>query len=447
MSNVLSLLTEPWAILPEKKAEMDAIYITHLRGDKIDLKALEARLGRPLGNQREYEVVNGKAVVPVEGPIAKRMSLFSSISGGSSTAKIKEQFDLALSDPSVREILLYVDSPGGAVDGTKALADYIFESRGKKPITSFIDGLGASAAYWIAAAADKVYVKDATTMVGSIGVITTHVDTSAQEAADGIKTTVIHAGKYKATGHPHAPLSEVDKGIMQDRLDAMYSIFVDDIARYRGVSVDVVLKDMADGRVFMGLDAVEQGLVDGVATVETILSASNTTNGPRASVEALPTNGPKETPMDEIKMTAEELESKLQAARSEGATAAATAERERIKAILDLSAPGQEAIVQKLAFEGNNSPGDAALALNAITKKTLAAQDQALKTEAPEPLPTGPAQPTAATPDPLKERWDASEQVRSLYGGDYAKYESAMKKTAAMRADGRILHNPRSESK
>ena len=83
---LIDVLTSPWAIVPEKLLEIQAIYRTHLRGEKIDLSAIEARLGKPLSNEpKPYEVVNGVAVIEMEGIVAKRMSMFTKISGGIST--------------------------------------------------------------------------------------------------------------------------------------------------------------------------------------------------------------------------------------------------------------------------------------------------------------------------------------------------------------------------
>ena len=83
---LLDVLTAPWAIEPAKLLEIQAIYATHLRGDKIDIAAVEAKLGRPLANeQKAYAIQDGVAILPIEGVIAKRANLFSQISGGVST--------------------------------------------------------------------------------------------------------------------------------------------------------------------------------------------------------------------------------------------------------------------------------------------------------------------------------------------------------------------------
>ena len=74
---VIDVLNSPWAIVPDKLQEIQAIYATHLRGEKIDIKGIEAKLGQPLQNKEQgYEVIDGVAVIPVDGVVSKRMNLF-----------------------------------------------------------------------------------------------------------------------------------------------------------------------------------------------------------------------------------------------------------------------------------------------------------------------------------------------------------------------------------
>src|SRR5689334_10008771 len=104
---LLDVLTAPWAIVPEKLLEIQNIYATHLRGDKIDLKAIEAQLGKPLQNDpKRYEHQNGVGIVRIEGVLARRANLFMRISGGTSTEQLRAQFREALADRDAASILL-----------------------------------------------------------------------------------------------------------------------------------------------------------------------------------------------------------------------------------------------------------------------------------------------------------------------------------------------------
>ena len=445
---VMDILTDPWAIAPAKLVEVCEVYNTHLRGDKVDLKALEARLGRPMGNQKSYQVVNGKAVLPVEGVLSKRISLLHDISGGTSTELLQDQILAALADPAISEIILDIDSPGGAVDGVKTLSDAIYNARGKKPITAWVDGLAASAAYWIASAADRIYIKDATTMTGSIGVVTAHRDYSEMEKRIGIKTTEITAGKYKRIDTQYAPLSEEGMAYIKSRVDSLYTIFVDDVARNRGVAVDVVLTDMADGRVFVGTDAIAAGLVDGVSTWDEVIapSARRPMRGAAANHEpAAESSTSTEDSMEGF--TQEQLDAAVAEARqvgvAEGTKAGADAERSRIQSVLAISAPGHEALVQTLAFDGTTTPEQARAALFDAQQARKEETAKELEDGSPAPLKSV-AGASGAQEDPnaeLKARWDASPSVRSLYSNDFDAYLKAetLRQEKASQGGVRIL--------
>lgn len=154
----LDALTEPWLIVPAKLAEIIDIYDHHLKREKVDFKVIKAQIGESEEEDQGYQVENGVAVMPLEGVISKRMNMFTYFSGGTSTQLFERDFKKALADPSVQSILLLVDSPGGSVDGVQELANLIFESRDKKPIIAYTDGMMASAAYWISSAAEKIFI-------------------------------------------------------------------------------------------------------------------------------------------------------------------------------------------------------------------------------------------------------------------------------------------------
>jgi signal peptide peptidase SppA len=273
---LLDVLNAPWAILPEKLLEIREIYFTHLRGEKIDVRAIEARLGQPLNNKRvPYTVTNSVTVLPIEGVIAKRMNLFTRISGGTSTQILASDLQAALDDPRAHSILLHIDSPGGQVDGTQEMARLIRDARSRKPVFALGDGMMTSAAYWIASAADRVFIAGDTTQVGSIGVLATHTDISRAEEMRGIKTTEITAGKYKRIASEHAPLTPDGRASIQEQVDHIYSVFVNEIARHRGANVETVLDKMADGRIFLGKKAIDAGLVDGVSTLDGAIAQLN----------------------------------------------------------------------------------------------------------------------------------------------------------------------------
>lgn len=282
MSGVLDVLNSPWAITKEKLQQMAHIYRRRAAGGGPDLEALEKALsektpradlgdGEDAAPSRLYRVIDGVAIVEMDGVLVKRASYFASVSGMTSTQLIQAAFLQAMNDSNVQSIILAIDSPGGNVDGTQLLSDTIRAQRGKgKPIYAIANGQMCSAAYWIGSAADKVYIADQTTVIGSIGVVCTHVDTSKAEEMDGVKVTEITAGKYKRVASQHEPLSDAGRKSIQDMVDSIYTIMVHDIALNRRVTEEQVLA-MADGKVYMGQEGIDVGLADGYSTLPALV--------------------------------------------------------------------------------------------------------------------------------------------------------------------------------
>jgi len=262
---ILDIITSPWAISPECLTEIRQVYAAHMRGDKINWEGIKASIDSfgPSRSENLYTVQAGVAVIEITGPITKGSSFLSFLFGGMTVDDISNAFAMALVDDAVQSILLLVNSPGGSILGVQELASQIYEGRGQKPITTYCDGVMASAAYWLGSASGKVYISGQTNMIGHIGVIFTHITDKWEDE------TKFYAGKYK---HIDAggELNDEDKGILQARVDYIYSIFVSDIAKFRGVSTETVLSNMAEGRVFLGQQAVTAGLVDGIATFDSV---------------------------------------------------------------------------------------------------------------------------------------------------------------------------------
>lgn len=451
---LLDIMTAPWAIQPEKLLEIRAIYETHLRGEKIDLAGIEARLGRPLERQDQgYAVANGVAVVPIDGVIARRMNLMSKISGGASSEIIGRDVRTALEDPAVHAIVLRISSPGGAVDGTQELAAIIENAAGIKPVVAFAEGLMASAAYWIGAAADQVYVSSETTQVGSIGVVATHVDVSQYEQNLGVKTTEIAAGKYKRIASQYAPLSDEGRAAIQEQVDQLYTIFVNDVARLRDVDADRVLADMADGRVFLGREAVRRGLADGMSSLDGLIAQlargglpakRRTTPGAGAFAHEhgagvalnIKTETTGDRPMD--KETIERDHPELAAAlRAEGALA----ERERIRDVEAQAMPGHDDLIARMKFDGKTSGAAAAVEVLAAEKQKRATYLASMQQDAPQPVPHTPAPADSAADDtalPVEDRckakWDRDAALRAEFGGKFDAFVAFAKAEESGRA-------------
>ena len=360
---ITDIITAPWAIVPEKLLEIRAIYAAHSRGEKIDFAAVEARLGRPLANDPQgYQIHSGVAVIPVSGVIAKRMNMMSQISGGASTQLIERDIKAALADPNVNSILLHIDSPGGTVDGTQTLADTVRAAREQKPVLAFADGMMASAAYWIGSAASEIVSASDTTQIGSIGVVTTHRDISKAEESAGIKTTEISAGKYKRLASQYAPLSAEGADLLQGQVDQLYTIFVDAVATNRNTTPDQVLADMADGRVFLSREAMQRGMIDRIASLETTIlnlstgvwPMSNKTNAPSTPAADVQNNQPSVAGEIDIATLREKHPAIVAEIEQEGAAA----ERARIQGSEAATLAGHEALVAGMKYDGRSTGAD-----------------------------------------------------------------------------------------
>jgi signal peptide peptidase SppA len=247
-----------WAMLPEK---LPVIFEIAAR-ENLDIEAVAAKLGRPLDNARTVTLrPDGVAIIPIEGVIFPRASLFAAISGGVSADELAQDLATALDDPGVSGILLSVDSPGGDVNGVAEVAAMIRDGTARKPIVAYVRDLGASAAYWLAAAADEVAVAS-TALVGSIGVIGTVADPTKQSA---------RSIEFISSQSPHKrpdPTTQAGGARIQARVDDLAAIFIADVARYRGVTPATVASDFGQGDVLVGQAAVDAGLADRVGSFE-----------------------------------------------------------------------------------------------------------------------------------------------------------------------------------
>lgn len=420
MKAIIDLLSAPWAIIPERLSEMIAIYGRHAHGEAANLEAIEAAMGKKLDNTAKgYTVQDGVAILPVEGVISKRMNLFSRISGGVSTQLLQRDLNQALNDSEVKSgIILLIDSPGGSVDGTQQAAQAVRAARDRVPVVAVVDGLGASAAYWIASAASQIFIVDNTTVLGSIGVVAQHVDWSQYEQRQGYKVTEITAGKYKRIASEHAPLTLEGAATIQDQVDTIYSIFVNDVAANRSKSVDEVLASMADGRQFIGQKAITAGLADGIKSLEAVIamlneqynagaSAPNSHGGKnrmdkvlilgvecknQAEVDAAIQNAITQASATARTEAEAALPEKLAAARQEGAEA----ERGRILAVQGNSMAGHEKLVAEMVADGKTTGPEAAQRILTAEKAKVAQVNADLATDAPPAAPAAPADIAAA---------------------------------------------------
>lgn len=244
--------------------------------DVYESMAAQLRSGAPRPAQRDGDAPELEAVskpgpksgrvaqINIVGSITRRGSIWSEFFGGATVEGTRAALRTVAADDTVSTVLLNIDSPGGTVDGLPELAAEIRKLRESKHVVAVANSLAASAAYWLASQADEV-VAAPEALVGSIGVFTTHDDQSAWLEKMGIKTTYIHAGKYKVEANPDQPLSADAEQHLQGIVDNAYSLFVSDVAKGRGVTAAKVKSDYGEGRVLTAQEAKAAGMIDRVA--------------------------------------------------------------------------------------------------------------------------------------------------------------------------------------
>jgi signal peptide peptidase SppA len=242
--------------------------ILSVLGPRIGLPDIDAAVPLPAPKASASAGQLGIAIIPVHGTLVRRAMGLEAASGLTSYGEIAARLDAALSDPQVNGILLDLDSPGGEAGGVFELAERIRAANEIKPVWAHANDSAYSAAYAIAAAGSRLTLSQ-TAGVGSIGVIALHVDQSVKDAKDGVAYTAIYAGHHKNDFSPHAPLSPQAASTLQSEIDRLYGIFVNQVARMRGLDSDAVRATEA-GLIF-GDAAVATGLADAVMSFDQVL--------------------------------------------------------------------------------------------------------------------------------------------------------------------------------
>jgi signal peptide peptidase SppA len=207
---------------------------------------------------KAYIAEDGTGVIPIAGVIGKSLSPLEKMTGAVDVSDIADTIDEYSMNPQVTRIAFQVSSPGGTVTGVEELANKVRNIA--KPTMSYSDTEMASAAYWVAAAADKVVASPSST-VGSVGVYMVVADYSEAAKAEGIKMIVIKAGQHKAIGVPGAEVTDAHQAHLQEGVDEIHADFKAAVLKTRKM---VKAEDM-EGQVFSGKQAAQRGLVTGLA--------------------------------------------------------------------------------------------------------------------------------------------------------------------------------------
>ena len=253
------------AIMPERLNDVIAAR-EQVAVDVVDVAAAMNR------RATKFKDVKGKVVtVPLHGYISHKATIWSALGFETSSETFGQWVEGLAGNPDVGAIVIDVDSPGGTALGLSGVADKIRSMRGKKPIVAVVNDLMASAAYFIGSAADEI-VADPDALTGSIGTISVHMDWSEFLEKEGIKPTIIKAGKFKAEGNPYEPLDDDAKAAWQEMIDEFYESFVSAVAKNRNITAAKVKESFGQGRVFKAEKAKSVGMIDRIATLDAVIN-------------------------------------------------------------------------------------------------------------------------------------------------------------------------------
>lgn len=277
-------LNEPWAITREGLERVVDVYARARLGGEVfgsletaraewearkDLRAEEP--GDPIeGTGGTLRVINGVGVLGIRGTLFRHANLISDFSGGSTYDSLWRGLEAALNDASVGAILVRVDSPGGDVNGCGELAEALFRARERKPVLAYVEHLGASAAYWLASQCERIVAYE-TSLVGSIGVLTSVIDDSKAEETAGVREIEIVSSQ--SPGKRNKPVDDDVKARRQTIVDDLADKFVGAVARGRGVEAAKVLADFGQGDVLIAGKALAAGMIDELGDFNSTLAA------------------------------------------------------------------------------------------------------------------------------------------------------------------------------
>ena len=271
-------------------------------------------------------------IIHISGIISRHADMLASFLGMGSAAieNIAKDFQSLLDNEEVKSIILDFDTPGGAITGVNELAEIIYNARGIKPIKAYVTGMACSAGYFLASACDEIII-DEMGQVGSIGVM--RVVSKQNEKSVIFKSSQSPMKNIEAD-------SELGKAEYQAKVDYLASIFIDKVAKYRGITSDEVINRGNKGGVLVGAVAVTAGLADRLGSMDQLIIELNNINKKENYKE-------KNMP-ENLKEQAEE---KAVDTASIEANAVA-AERKRVAELMAINVPCCEKLVQEAISSG-----------------------------------------------------------------------------------------------
>ena len=183
------------------------------------------------------------------------------VARGATDENIVSQLDQASKDPKVTAIVVDLDTPGGAVVASDTIYRKVLEIRDEgKPVVALMRDVAASGGYYIAAGANHIVANPAT-LTGSIGVIMFLPNLTGSAEKLGIEPVIIKSGPFKDIASPFKDMSQQEREILEKIIDEAFDQFVSAIVEGREME-DTEVRRLADGRIYTGRQALENGLID-----------------------------------------------------------------------------------------------------------------------------------------------------------------------------------------
>ncbi|SPQ01949.1 Signal peptide peptidase SppA, 36K type [Candidatus Sulfobium mesophilum] len=203
--------------------------------------------------QKNIPLRDKVALIRIEGPI---------LDSKNAVDEIKEH----AKDSSIKAIILRVDSPGGAVAPSQEIYSEVKKAAAKKAVVVSMGAIAASGGYYISCPATRI-IANAGTLTGSIGVIMEIPNIEGLLTKIGVKTEVIKSGKNKDIGSAFRAMKPEERELLQGVMDNVHEQFIRAVAEGRKLKIDDV-REIADGRIFTGEQALAKGLVNELGTLE-----------------------------------------------------------------------------------------------------------------------------------------------------------------------------------
>ena len=266
-----TFLNSHWAVTDEAYAKFASYDLEKLTvpdfafaSESAEDDSYKGRIARFMRQFEEQISVNesGVASLSICGPIMPNPDAVDRyFFEACDSVRVANLIRAAADDPSIKSLVLYINSPGGMVVGTPEVGNAIraFNESGKVSI-AFADTLMASAAYWIGSQASAVFSTESA-LLGSIGVIRPHVDASEMRKQMGIKMEFFRGGRHKVAGAYNTEMTDEQREHIQAGVDEIHEQFKATVRSGRGKDID---DDDMQGQVFYGTKAVEKGLANGV---------------------------------------------------------------------------------------------------------------------------------------------------------------------------------------